>query len=354
MDSRVCSYCGKEYVYHGHKSGDHTKYCSDKCFSTVKAQISLRNYYKKWREVQKAKYNGDEKRTEWLKHSVPEGFTYLNDWEPGKEDASFRCDKHGIVVVRNLNAIMRQPSGSIRCPECRKEWYRERERGRTSNRKYGNMDTWKAMLEERKAQRKREAEEKIPVLTCQICGKEFRSNQKDRKTCGGECARIYAHAKADRRIRPECLVDKNITLKRLYERDSGICYLCGGLCDWNDKHIEKNGIMIYGDKHPSKDHVIPLAKGGLHSWENVKLAHLRCNRNKSDGVFPNLKPDGERLKKLGFPPKRTEQYSLNGLLIASYDSAAEAARQTGFKSKQIQNCARGECKTYRGYIWRYS
>ena len=354
MNIKVCSCCGKEYVYHGRGSGDHTKYCSDECKSVALHEQWRRSWWKNDREKQKARYKGDEKRIFWLKHSVPEGFTYLNDWEPGKTEASFRCNKHGTIVVRNLKAIMMQPSGSIRCQECRKEWLRERERGRTSNRKYGNMDAWKAVLEERKEQRKKKTDEKITVLMCQICGKEFRSNRKDRKTCGGECARIYARVRSDRRIRPEFLVDKNITLKRLYERDSGICYLCGGVCDWNDKHIGENGIMIYGDKHPSKDHVIPLAKGGLHSWENVKLAHLRCNLNKSDGVFPNLKPDGERLKKLGFPPKRTEQYSLNGLLIASYDSAAEAARQTGFKSKQIQNCARGECKTYRGYIWRYS
>lgn len=354
MNTRVCAQCGKEYVFHGLGSGDHTKYCSDECLLIARKAQNLQNYYRNGREKQKERYHGDEKRTEWLKHSVPEGFTYLNDWEPGKENASFRCDKHGIVVVRNLNAIMRQPSGSIRCPECRKEWARERERGRTSNRKYGNMDTWNAMLEEQKARHKKEAEEKIPVLTCQICGKEFRSNRKNRKTCGGECSRIYANAKSDRRIRPECLVDKNITLKRLYKRDSGVCYLCGGLCDWSDKRFTENGIMICGDKYPTIDHVIPLAKGGLHSWENVKLAHWRCNWQKSDGVFPNLHPDGERVRTYAIPPKHTEQYSLDGLLVASYDSAAEAARQTGFKSKQIQNCARGECKTYRGYIWRYS
>ena len=51
--------------------------------------------------------------------------------------------------------------------------------------------------------------------------------------------------------------------------------------------------------------------------------------------------------------KKTAQYSKEGTFIAEYESAAEAARKTGFKEKQIQNCARGEVKTYRGYVWAY-
>lgn len=355
MENRICQYCGNVYIYHGHNSGDHTKYCSDECAATMKAKQCLQSYYRHGREKQKGRYNGDEKRRKWLTTSVPEGFVYLNDWKPGKIEASFKCKKHGIVVTRNLDAIMRGPSGSIRCPECRRERNRERSKGRICGpRKYGNWSTYKKILEEQKAQRKKEAEEKIPVLVCQICGEEFRSNNKARKTCGGECARIYANARADRRVHPGCLVDKNITLKRLYKRDSGICYLCGGLCDWNDRRIGRNGDMLFGDKYPSRDHVIPLAKGGLHSWENVKLAHLRCNLEKSDGMFPNLRPDGERVKTYAFPPRRTEQYTKDGLLIASYESAAAAARKTGYCAKQIQNCARGETKTYRGFVWRYT
>ena len=342
-------------MYHGRGSGDHTKYCSDECKAFALHEQWRRSYWKNDREKQKAKYNADAKRTEWLKHSVPEGFTYLGDWEPGKSQASFRCEKHGVAVTRNLDAIIKNQSGSIRCPQCRREWEREHSRGRICGpRRYGNMAVWKQVLEERKAQHKREAEERIPVITCQVCGKQFRSNQKNRKTCGGECSRAYANARKDRRIRKECLVDKNITLKRLYKRDSGICHLCGGLCDWNDKRIDKRGIMICGDTYPTKDHVVPLAKGGLHSWENVKLAHWRCNLEKSDGLFPNLRPDGEMVKTHAIPPKRTEQYTRDGLLIASYESATDAARKTGYRAKQIQNCARGQNKTYRGFVWRYA
>ena len=34
----------------------------------------------------------------------------------------------------------------------------------------------------------------------------------------------------------------------------------------------------------SKDHIIPLAKGGEHSWDNIQLAHRICNSLKADKV----------------------------------------------------------------------
>ena len=222
MGNRICQNCGEAYVYHGHKSGDHTKYCSDECAAMMKAKQGLQSFYRHGREKQKARYNADEKRTEWLKHSVPDGFTYLNDWEPGKSQASFVCNKHGIVLVRNLDAILRNRSGSLKCPECRKEVYN---------------------------------------------GK-------------------------NRRVRQGCLVDKNITVKALYKRDSGICYLCGGMCDWSDRRPRRDGGVSCGGNYPSIDHIIPLSKNGLHSWGNVKLAHLGCNMKKSNKVFSSLNQNG--------------------------------------------------------------
>ena len=66
------------------------------------------------------------------------------------------------------------------------------------------------------------------------------------------------------------------SLKKLYERDKGICYICGDKCDWEDKRIVK-GTTIVGNTYPSIDHIIPLAKGGTDEWNNLGLAHMRCN-----------------------------------------------------------------------------
>jgi 5-methylcytosine-specific restriction endonuclease McrA len=79
------------------------------------------------------------------------------------------------------------------------------------------------------------------------------------------------------------MVDKGITLEKLFRRDRGQCYICGGICDWNDFSIKDNA-FIAGQTYPSIDHVKPLAKGGEHSWDNVKLAHFVCNSLKSDKI----------------------------------------------------------------------
>ena len=46
-----------------------------------------------------------------------------------------------------------------------------------------------------------------------------------------------------RRMRiKEQMVDSDITIERLFERDNGKCALCGGQCDWND-YTRKNNTV---------------------------------------------------------------------------------------------------------------
>jgi len=79
--------------------------------------------------------------------------------------------------------------------------------------------------------------------------------------------------------------DDEISLEKLYERDKGVCYLCGRLCDLNDcQRID--GVFIVGLTYPSVEHVIPLSKGGTHEWNNVKLACFICNSKKGDRCIP--------------------------------------------------------------------
>lgn len=77
------------------------------------------------------------------------------------------------------------------------------------------------------------------------------------------------------------MVDKDINLVDLFKKSNGVCYLFGKPCDIEDRR-EANGTIICGDMYPSIDHVIPLARGGQHSWNNVRLAHRICNSLKSD------------------------------------------------------------------------
>ena len=71
--------------------------------------------------------------------------------------------------------------------------------------------------------------------------------------------------------------DESINLKALFDRDGGICQLCGRPTDWNDIKCGHIGRL-----YPTLDHIIPLSKGGAHTWDNVQLAHMACNAGKCD------------------------------------------------------------------------
>ena len=71
--------------------------------------------------------------------------------------------------------------------------------------------------------------------------------------------------------------DCAVTLKRVREKFCDICQICGKVVDDTDignGHIKK--------LYPSIDHIIPLSKGGTHTWDNVQLAHMGCNAGKQD------------------------------------------------------------------------
>ncbi len=51
------------------------------------------------------------------------------------------------------------------------------------------------------------------------------------------------------------------------ERDDGVCGICGGDVDPLDFHV---------------DHIIPLSRGGEHSYANTQAAHPFCNLSKHD------------------------------------------------------------------------
>lgn len=116
---------------------------------------------------------------------------------------------------------------------------------------------------------------------CIVCGKEFTTWKSRQFTCSTKCAN-RAHD-SDRRIRGK-VIDKDITLEKLAERDNNQCQICGLFVDWTDYEI-RGRKKICGNFYPSKDHIIPLSCGGLHSWNNVQLAHRICNSRKQNKVI---------------------------------------------------------------------
>lgn len=58
-------------------------------------------------------------------------------------------------------------------------------------------------------------------------------------------------------------------LRKIIDRDGARCWLCGNPID-----------ISFGPHHamaPSRDHVVPISRGGSNAPENIRLAHRRCN-----------------------------------------------------------------------------
>ena len=67
--------------------------------------------------------------------------------------------------------------------------------------------------------------------------------------------------------------DYGITWKSLARRNGSMrCEVCGIECDPNDKSWGSSG-----PTHPSVDHIVRICDGGEDTWENSRLACMRCN-----------------------------------------------------------------------------
>ena len=113
---------------------------------------------------------------------------------------------------------------------------------------------------------------------CPVCGEEFRTWKSKKVTCSEICSQRYHNS--DRRLKGR-IVDKDINLNALSKRDNNQCQICGLMVDWDDTRIQ-NKQIVYGRMYPSIDHIKPISLGGLHSWDNVQLAHIGCNTRKSN------------------------------------------------------------------------
>lgn len=153
--------------------------------------------------------------------------------------------------------------------------------------KHGCARCENCYAEELKLQREQRIEDKKKEkLRQKRLGKEYAQMQmKVCPTCGRVFigGKVYCSAKC-RRHNKWMLKDGYrdlFPLEEVYAKDNGVCYICGRQCDWNDYTI-KNGVKIYGNGYPSRDHVVPKSKGGANEWENIRLACRYCNSVKGD------------------------------------------------------------------------
>lgn len=66
----------------------------------------------------------------------------------------------------------------------------------------------------------------------------------------------------------------------IFARDGFTCQLCSGALHMAETRPHP--------KSPSIDHIVPLSRGGAHTYDNVQATHLRCNESKNAQLPENL------------------------------------------------------------------
>lgn len=215
----------------------------------------------------------EQEKKEYVESFLAEGFSYVSGYSDCDSMVTIRCEKCGSVFERSMVSIRHK--NNIKCPGC--------ERIRLQKKAQEKEQERQRLVAERKAKREQKERDRlarIRIVVCEECGKTFTTTRKNQVCCSPECSKKRANRlssiRKDKRISKDKRIDSDITTKSLYKRDNGICWICGGKCDFDDYEV-RNGVIICGDNYPSIDHVVEICNGGEHSWQNVKLAHRRCN-----------------------------------------------------------------------------
>lgn len=148
-----------------------------------------------------------------------------------------------------------------------------------------------------------------------------------------------------------------------------------GLTETQAYELEKELIQKYDSMNPQKGYNKTAGgKGSLgykptpettkrliQSHLGISVPHTKeWNENISKGNKGKKKPhvgvsrsSACRAKISKSKSKPVCQYSKDGVLIAEYPSAREAAQITGAKNQNISSCCNGKTRTAIGFIWKF-
>lgn len=113
--------------------------------------------------------------------------------------------------------------------------------------------------------------------TCTNCAKTFcRRHWQVGSFCSRRCRSATENRRRDAWKRAGRVGRvRGFTLRQVAERDGWRCHLCG------KRVLDRPFRNRDGD--PTEDHLVPLSRGGSDSFENVRLAHFRCNTDRGVG-----------------------------------------------------------------------
>ena len=208
-------------------------------------------------------------------------FKYLDGYTTREEPFKCICRKCNTIKEVNGQCVKKSNKQNLRCKQCYVEEIKARNIKRKTNDKKQALlfKRIKSIIKE--IQKEIEKESKQIKIVCGNCNKLFTTNISSKRYCSKQCFNQNVNRKKSNKKdkRRTALRIKGITLERLIKRDNNICYICKRICNENDYEIKDNNFIV-GKDYPSIDHIISVYKGGLHDWDNIKLAHHYCNTMK--------------------------------------------------------------------------
>lgn len=245
------------------------RYSTDKlkCKICAKAETKRKHEAKK----EETAANILEERIQRMKGNLQKHypqFEYVSGFTTSEGKIVVRYKDCGHTKEISLISV-RHDNVKVECQECLIE-QKEKEK----------IQRHKRIEYQRFMNRKPVNEDQMQMKECSYCGAFYFGFEKDR-FCSDECRQRNSKRNANRyreTKKKRCRTDesKYINLVSLYQRDKGICWLCGKPCDMS---LDTND-----NYYPSIDHVVPVSKGGMDRWDNVRLAHRICNMIKSNMI----------------------------------------------------------------------
>jgi hypothetical protein len=285
MENKTCEYC-LDIFTPNNRTGKRQRFCSDDCSR------------KWWKENRDKK-----KRYEYVCLNC--GNKYLakeknRDKYCSKKCASIAAKQNRICIVCGKEFWDKRAAAKFCSEEC-KDSYRYICKCSICGREFTSKRiTAKYCSDECRMEKARQRSKEIArqyheeaVFVCNECGKKHvvKYGSKRKKYCSDECSESHnkktewykaMKKKCQRKRRARlagvrCLPYKD---EDIFTRDGWVCKLCG-------RPVDKS-LLYPNPMSATIDHVIPLAKQGEDTPDNVQLAHFICNSYKRDEIIESV------------------------------------------------------------------
>lgn len=291
--SKNCISCGKEFI----PAHQNTKTCSDECKQEHNKNRTSRIAAKKLYEPISCAYCGIEfvpknnrqkccceehgnalyRQT----YKPPTRYTYFckycgHKYQTHRKELDQYCSReHADLHRKHLSEQKKQQRLEKRksdCPNCHQVFIRKRDGQKLCSVECSREHQLVKLYEVRVSNHVDE------TYACKECGLEFTPafGNKHRSYCSDECRKRRSSRvnKARRRARIKGADQRDaIDPIEVCKRDGWRCQRCGA-------KTPKKLRGTIDDRAPEMDHVIPLALGGNHTWDNVQCLCRKCNREK--------------------------------------------------------------------------